>query len=110
MARAWTWSAPEGVDGDGGHQGGVDAARQAHDGVDESVLGQIVPGPEDEGAVDLGVGVEGAAATAAPDASRRSRGAALTGTTASSAGRRAARRPGVVGRRHLDVDGENASR
>ena len=49
------WTCPaRGVGGDRGHERRVDPAGQPDDCVGEAVLGQVVPGPEDEGLVDLG--------------------------------------------------------
>ena len=48
----------QGVDGHGGHQRRVDPPREADHGVGEPVLGQVVPGPEHQRLVDLGLGAE----------------------------------------------------
>ena len=49
---------PERIDGDGGDQRRVDASREPDHRIGEAVLPQVVPGPEHEGGVDLGVGGE----------------------------------------------------
>ena len=74
----------EGVDGHGGHEGRVDTAGQTDDGVDESVLGQVVAGPEDERGVHLGVGIECRRQRRRRTVLRRRGASVLTGTTARS--------------------------
>ena len=48
----------QGVDGDGRHQGRVDAAGEPDHRVGEPVLAHVVAGPEHQRLVDLGLGVE----------------------------------------------------
>ena len=45
---------PQRIDGDGGHQGRVDTARQADHRLGEPVLAQIVPRAEHQRGIDLG--------------------------------------------------------
>ena len=48
-----TFSGPRGVGGDGGGEGGVDAAGEADDDLLEAVLADVVPGADGESLVDF---------------------------------------------------------
>ena len=61
MAMPCTRCGPERVHRHGGHQRGVDPAREADDRLAETVLRQVVVGAQDQGGVDLGVIAQGRA-------------------------------------------------
>ena len=86
----------QGIDGDGRHQGRVDAAGQPDHRVGEPVLAHVVAGAEDQRLVDLGLGVEGGGHRSGDGAPGGRREPAVTRTPGAAAGAAASSRAALA--------------